>query len=192
MSKQEPELKSQIVNQVKKVKECVLNPQKVKELATRVESTEKRKRNLQCLWPFVFSPLLAHFLCLESKKAEAEAKAIEEKVSAIHEKIMEITQGKTNEAQKKLDAVTKKYDKTRSTITQLQVAIKAAERNAKKASERIANMKLELEEAEKRRKEIEEENETLERDTKQATEIAAAVKVNDLITRAVVYPLLGW
>lgn len=102
---------------------------------------------------------------------------MEEKVNAIHQKIMEITEGKTNEAQKKLDSVTKKWEKTRSTITQLQVAIKTAERNAKKASERIENMKSELEEAEKREKEIEEEKKTLIADCKLSAERAAALKV---------------
>ena len=119
------------------------------------------------------------YFVVESKKAELNAKAIEGKVNAIHEKIMEVTEGKTNEAQKKLDEVTKKWEKTRSTITQLQVAIKTAERNAKKASERIENMKSELEEAMKREKEIEEERETLKRDCKISAEKAAMLKVRN-------------
>lgn len=49
-------------------------------------------------------------------------------MSIVHEKIMEITEGKTKKAQEKLDNVIKKWEKTRSTITQLQVAIKTAER----------------------------------------------------------------
>lgn len=68
------------------------------------------------------------YVSLESKKAEKEAKVIEEKVNVVHQKIMDITGGKTKEAQKKLDEVTKQWEKTRSTITQLQVAIKTSER----------------------------------------------------------------
>lgn len=51
-------------------------------------------------------------------------------------------------------------------------------RNAKKATERIENMKAELEEAEKREKEILEEKETLEKDCNLSSERAAQLKVS--------------
>lgn len=68
------------------------------------------------------------FIFQGARKAEREANVIEKKVNEVHEKIMEITGGKTKEAQEKLDDVTKRWEKTRSTITQLQVGIKTAER----------------------------------------------------------------
>lgn len=153
LSKQEPELKSQISSQIQKVKECIPNAKRVKELEAKVQATEK-----------------------ECRKTELDVKAIEEKVSIVHEKIMEITEGKTKKAQEKLDNVIKKWEKTRSTITQLQVAIKTAERNAKKTRERIENMETELKEAEKREQEIEEERETLTRDCMLSAEKAAQLK----------------
>lgn len=53
-------------------------------------------------------------------------------------------------------------------------------RNAKKATERIENMKIELEEAEKREQEILEEKETLEKDCKLSSERASQLKVSYL------------
>lgn len=50
-------------------------------------------------------------------------------------------------------------------------------RNAKKATERIENMKTELEEAEIREQEILEEKETLDKDCKLSSERAAQLKV---------------
>ncbi len=75
----------------------------------------------------------------DAKKAEDEMKVIEEKVNVVHGKIMEITQGKTKEAQQKLDQVTKQWEQTRSQITQLQVAIKTAERLVPPPSHHILN-----------------------------------------------------
>ncbi|XP_065224960.1 structural maintenance of chromosomes protein 4 isoform X2 [Planococcus citri] len=153
LTKQEPELKAQVKNQEKKVKECAPNENRLRELSKKVEGTEKGAR-----------------------KAEQEANVIEEKVQTVHNKIMEITGGKTKEAQKRLDDVTKEWDKTRSNITKLQVAIKTAERNAKKAQERIDNMKAELEEATKRLTEIDTEKEVVQKDCEKASEKATELK----------------
>ncbi|XKL63421.1 hypothetical protein PGB90_005785 [Kerria lacca] len=153
LSKQEPELKNQLETQKQKVKNSAPNKKKLKELETRVETSEKN-----------------------AKEAESEAKIIEEKVNVVHEKIIEITQGKTKEAQKKLDDVTNRWENTRSTITQLQVAIKTSERNAKKIQDRIDTMRTELEETEKRELEIQDEKKVIKEDSKICAEKAALLK----------------
>ncbi|KAJ9591402.1 hypothetical protein L9F63_002008, partial [Diploptera punctata] len=134
-----PSLEKQLKQQEERLKAAAPDPVQVKKLESCVNKTKK----------------------LYDKAAE-EAGKVEAEVQKLHSKIMGITGGRMKAAQKKVDEVTNNLDKVRKEITKLKVAIKTAERNSKKCSEKITNMDQEVEECENKMRAMQSEIETIE------------------------------
>ncbi|CAB0036865.1 unnamed protein product [Trichogramma brassicae] len=121
LSVAEPNLRKQLKEQEKKTQATVCDAKKVKELTKIVEEAEKRYN-----------------------EALEDCKELENAVNHINQKIEEISGGRVKEQQKKISSLTKAIDKTKGEICRLQVAIKTAERNAKKAEQRIETLETEI------------------------------------------------
>lgn len=67
-------------------------------------------------------------LFIELEKAKAEYDKIKSTVDNLKEKIAEITEGEPREAKRLLDEAVSKLENTRSSINQVNVDIRAAER----------------------------------------------------------------
>ncbi|CAH0386947.1 unnamed protein product [Bemisia tabaci] len=155
LSKQVPLLKEQISKQKDVIEEVKADPKQVKQLESVVQKAKK-----------------------EFEKANEAAKEIENEVKEVHSKIMELTEGKMKTANKKLDEVVKKLDKTNSHVNQLSVGIKTAERNAKKAEDRIDNLTHEIEEAQNAMLKMSEEKKKMEAEVTQLLEETEAISRN--------------
>ncbi|XP_015597298.1 structural maintenance of chromosomes protein 4 [Cephus cinctus] len=143
LKEQEPLLKSQLKVQEKKVAEATSNPQKVKKLTETVEMAEKK-----------------------AKKVEADAKSVMDKVEVINQKIDEISGGKVKEQQHKITGLTKTIDKMKAEVCKLQVAIKTAERTAKKTEQHIEALENDVHACEQRLRDIQKEKTELEAEAK--------------------------
>ncbi|KAK3932165.1 Structural maintenance of chromosomes protein 4 [Frankliniella fusca] len=122
LSKNLPEMQDMIKKQEKIVKESVADAKHVKALEAKIASIEK-----------------------ELKKAEEAEGKVSNEVQSITNEIEKLTSGRVQKAQKKLDGVSTQLGKVRSEITRLGVAIKTAERNAKKSGDKIKNLTKEIE-----------------------------------------------
>ena len=96
----------------------------------------------------------------ENKYEEAleNSKETDNEVKRISQEIEEISGGRVKEQQKKISSLTKQIDKTKGEVCRLQVAIKTAERNAKKAEQRIETLEEEIKNCEQRIRDIQKEN----------------------------------
>nr|CAD7608518.1 unnamed protein product [Timema genevievae] len=103
--------------------------------------------------------------------AAAAAEEVDKEVQKLHKQIMEITEGRMKAAQKKLDVVNKKIDKTRQDATRLRVAIKTADRNAKKSRDKISNMEEEIQTAETNIISLRKQTEQIEQETKKILDL---------------------
>lgn len=80
----------------------------------------------------------------------------------INQEIEEISGNRVKEQQKKISNLTKNIDKTKGEICRLQVAIKTAERNAKKAEQRIETLETDIKNCEQRIRDIQKEKQEFE------------------------------
>lgn len=122
LSKHLPEMEDMMKKQEKIVKESVSDAKQVKTLEAKIVAIEK-----------------------ELKKAEEAEGKVSKEVQSITNEIEKLTSGRVRNAQKKLDDVSTQLNKVRSEITRLGVAIKTAERNAKKSKDKIKNLTKEIE-----------------------------------------------
>ncbi|KAJ1525072.1 hypothetical protein ONE63_009916 [Megalurothrips usitatus] len=127
ISKHLPEMEELMKSQERKVKESVSDTKKVKALEEKIADIQK-----------------------DLSKAEQAEEKVSKEVKAITCEIEKLTTGRVRSAQKKLDEVTNQLDKVRSEIIRLGVAIKTAERNAKKSKDKITNLTQEIEDTKKR------------------------------------------
>lgn len=80
------------------------------------------------------------------KKAADAAGKIEKEVQSLHNKIMEIGKSKLGGQQAKVDSVNKIIDEVTQRKTKASVALKTADRNIKKAEEKVKNIEKDVEE----------------------------------------------
>ncbi|OXU23774.1 hypothetical protein TSAR_003018 [Trichomalopsis sarcophagae] len=139
LSVEEPNLRKQLKEQEKKALSSICDPAKVRQLTKVVEEADEKL-----------------------KTAAEGSKETEDEVSRINQEIEEISGGRVKEQQKKIATLTKNIDKTKGEICRLQVAIKTAERNAKKIEQRIETLEEEIKNCEQRIRDIQKEKSDFE------------------------------
>nr|CAD7446504.1 unnamed protein product [Timema bartmani] len=144
----EPVLKEQLKKQKEKLLAAAPDPV---QLNNKTANVNKARKSYEC--------------------AAAAAEEVDKEVQKLHKQIMEITEGRMKAAQKKLDVVNKKIDKTRQDATRLKVAIKTADRNAKKSRDKIANMEEEIHTAETNIISLRKQTEQIEQETKKILDL---------------------
>ncbi|KAJ8679871.1 hypothetical protein QAD02_015658 [Eretmocerus hayati] len=143
LSRQEPNLRKQLEVQKKRAETTRCVPEKVRELELIVEEAEKKYN-----------------------ESSENSKQKENEVKKINQEIEEISGGRVKEQQKKISNLTKSIDKTKGEICRLQVAIKTAERNAKKAEQKIENLEDDIRKCEQKIRDIQAERVTFEEEGK--------------------------
>ncbi|CAD6227554.1 GSCOCG00001237001-RA-CDS [Cotesia congregata] len=143
MAEQLPQLKAQLKIQEKKATSAVSNPAKVKELKKVADKAEQE---------------------LAEKKELAQV--IERKFKKINDQINELTGEKIKEQQKVIQKIIKAIEKAKDEVCRLQVAVKTAERNAKKTQERIDSLNNDVEVCADKIRDIQKEKKQYEEDAK--------------------------
>ncbi|XP_014215736.1 structural maintenance of chromosomes protein 4 [Copidosoma floridanum] len=136
---EEPNLKKQLQEQEKKAKLSICDPGKVRQLSKVVEDAEQKLNSVS-----------------------ETSKETENEVARINHEIDEISGNRVKEQQKKINTLNKNIDKAKGEVCRLQVAIKTAERNAKKTEQRIETLETDIKNCEKRIYDITKEKKEIE------------------------------
>ncbi|GLV32117.1 gluon [Carabus blaptoides fortunei] len=117
---QQPALTEQIKRQTKISKETCANPAQIKKLQAIIDT---RKADYE--------------------EASAKSEQLQKQVDVINKEIKDKTEKKMRGINTKINECSKMLDKCKEELVKLRVAIKTAERNAKKSREKIANLQQE-------------------------------------------------
>ncbi|XP_058798043.1 structural maintenance of chromosomes protein 4 isoform X2 [Phymastichus coffea] len=134
LSMEEPFLRKQLKEQQQKAASTICDPAKVKQLMKIVKDAEAKL-----------------------EEVSQGSKETENSVARINLEIEEISGNRVKEQQKKITSLTKSIDKTKAEICRLKVAIKTAERNAKKIEQKIETLETDIKNCEQRIRDIQKE-----------------------------------
>ena len=153
LEEQQEPIKRHIQETEEACQDATPDPERVKDLDAKLESTTK-----------------------EHKNREAEAAVFEKEVNEIKEKIRDILEKSLGAAKKKAQQVKSQLDSVNSDLAKKSAAKKNAERNIEKSQQRIEQLKKETEEAITKIKELKEQKKQLEEQAIQLTEMVKEIE----------------